>query len=163
MNKNLKKIWIMHDTQYGNGKILAELIAKELPSDYEISIGDVKTTPAITVAQETPQLLILGGAIRKFQGPKRSNKWLKTLSQELAKTNATIPYGAGTITHMMPPDATKGYRKRFLKNVSKSPAITSWYGECLSAQVKGIKGPLRASEFEKAKQFIDDIMAWAKL
>ncbi|MHA1511748.1 MAG: hypothetical protein ACTSRX_08515 [Promethearchaeota archaeon] len=159
----MKKIWIMHDTQHGNGKNLAELLAKELPSEYEISIGDVKTTPAIKVAQETPQLLILGGAIRKFQGPKRSNEWLKTLSHELTKTNATIPYGAGTLTHMMPTDATKGYRKRFLKNVSKSPAITSWYGECLSAQVKGIKGPLLDGEFEKTRQFIKDIVAWAKL
>ncbi|MHA1561011.1 MAG: hypothetical protein ACTSPA_02700 [Promethearchaeota archaeon] len=159
----MKKIWIMHDTQHGNGKILAELLAKELPTDYEVSVGDVKTTPAITVAQETPQLLILGGAIRKFQGPKKTNKWLKALSHELLISNATIPYGAGTLTHMMPPDATNGYRKRFLKNVSKSPAITSWYGECLSAQVKGIKGPLLEGEFEKGRQFIKDIVAWAKL
>ena len=159
----MKKIWIMHDTQHGNGKILAELLAKELPSNYDVSVGDVKTTPAIKVAQETPLLLILGGAIRKFQGPKRSNEWLKTLSHELTKTNATIPYGAGTLTHMMPLDATKGYRKRFLKNVSKSPAITYWYGECLSAQVKGIKGPLLDGEFEKTRQFIKDIVAWAKL
>jgi len=159
----MKKIWIMHDTQHGNGKILAEMLAKELPSDYDVSMGDVKTTPAITVAQETPQLLILGGAIRKFQGPKKSNQWLKTLSHELSITNATIPYGAGTLTHMMPSDATDGYRKRFLKNVAKSPAITSWYGECLSAQVKGIKGPILDSQFEKIKLFIKDIVAWAKL
>ncbi|MHA1746254.1 MAG: hypothetical protein ACTSWW_09655, partial [Promethearchaeota archaeon] len=158
----MKKIWIMHDTQHGNGKILAELLAKEFPSDYDVSVGDVKTTPATTVAQETPELLILGGAIRKFQGPKQTIKWLKTLSEELTKLNATIPYGAGTLTHMMPPDATHGYRKRFLKNVAQYPAITSWHGEFLSAQVKGIKGPLLEGEFEKAKQFIKDIMAWAQ-
>ena len=163
MSKNLKKIWIMHDTQHGNGKNLAELLAKELPSEYEVSIGDVKTTPAITVAQETPQLLILGGAIRKFQGPGDGTFAQQPRPPQFTKTNATIPYGAGTLTHMMPPDATKGYRKRFLKNVSKSPAITSWYGECLSAQVKGIKGPLLDSEFEKGRQFIKDIVAWAKL
>lgn len=153
----------MHDTQHGNGKILAELMAKEFPSDYDISVGDVKTTPAITVAQETPQLLILGGAIRKFQGPKKTNQWLKTLSHELTIANATIPYGAGTLTHMMPSNATEGYRKRFIKNVSKSPTITSWYGECLSTQVKGIKGPILKGGFEKAKQFIKDIVTWAQL
>ena len=54
----------MHDTQHGNGKILAELMAKEFPSDCDVSVGDVKTTPALTVAQDTPQLIILGGAIR---------------------------------------------------------------------------------------------------
>jgi len=153
----------MHDTKHGNGKNLAELLAKEFPSEYEISIGDVKTTPAIKVAQDTPQLLILGGAIRKFQGPKKPIQWLKTLSHELSISNATIPYGAGTLTHMMPPDATNGYRKRFLKNISKSPAINSWNGECLSVQVKGIKGPILDSQFEKTKQFIKDIVVWAQL
>ena len=153
----------MHDSELGNGKALAELMATEFPTSCDVSVGDVKTISARTVAQDPPQLLILGGAIRKFMGPAKSKKWLTKLSQELTKAKATIPYGTAFLTHMMPHDTARGYQKRFRKNVVKSLPGTDWFGEFLSAQVKGIKGPFIAGEMDNAKKYIKDVVNWAQL
>ncbi|MCP4762326.1 MAG: hypothetical protein GY870_11140, partial [archaeon] len=71
------KVWIMHDTKFGNGKNLAESLGKEFPSDYEINVGDVKEISPSQVADDVPDILIFGGAIRMFQGAPASKKWLK--------------------------------------------------------------------------------------
>ncbi len=153
----------MHDTQHGNGKALAELMAKGFPSSYDVTVGDVKSTSPLTVAQDSPQLLILGGAIRMFQGAPQSKKWLKELSGELTKTNTTIPYGAAFLTHMLSASKVRGYAKRFLNKLTKSATIDQSYNDCLLARVKEMEGPFVEGELEKSQKFVEQVVAWAQL
>ena len=156
------KIWIMHDTQFGNGKALAELMAKEFPSEYDVSVGDVKTTSTHTVAQDAPQLLILGGAIRMFMGAPKSKKWLKNLSRELSKTNTTIPFGTTFLTHGLSPNKVYRYGERMQKKIAKSPGITNIFSVCLMARVADTEGPFVEGELDKGRKYIKDILAWVQ-
>ena len=68
------KIWILHDTKFGNGKNLAETLGNECPPEWEVKIGDLKQVSPQIVAEDAPQVLILGGALRAFQGAPASKK-----------------------------------------------------------------------------------------
>ena len=156
------KIWIMHDTKFGNGKALAELMAKEFPSEHNISVGDVKTTSAHTVAQDAPQLLILGGAIRMFMGAPKSKKWLKSLSHELKKSNVSIPFGTTFLTHGLSLRKVYRYGERMQKKLAKSPGITDIFSECLMARVADTEGPFVEGELDKGKKYVKNILAWVQ-
>lgn len=156
----IMKIWIMHDTQFGNGKALAELMANEFPSEYDISVGDVKTTSAHTVVQEAPQLLILGGAIRMFFGATRSRKWLKKLSLELRKSNGSIPFGTTFLTHGLSLSKVFKYGERMQKKLAKSPGITNIFSECFMARVADTEGPFIEGELDKGKKYVKNLLAW---
>jgi len=156
------KIWIMHDTKFGNGKALAELMAKEFPSEYDVSVGDVKTTSVLTVAQSAPQILILGGAIRMFMGAPKSKKWLKNLSRELSKTHTTIPFGTTFLTHGLSLNKVYRYGERMQKKMAKSPGITDIFSACFMARVADTEGPFVEGELDKGKKYIKNLLAWVQ-
>jgi len=150
----------MYDTQFGNGKILAETLEKEFPSEYVIKTGDVKSIDVQSVADENPDVLILGGAIRMFRGAPKSKKWLKKLDKTLKKNDNNITYATVFLTHGLPTDKVQGFAKRYHKKLKKALTIEKTYPEILTARVKEQKGPILEEEMEKAKQFIHKFIDW---
>ncbi len=156
------KVWIMHDTKFGNGKNLAESLGKEFPNDYEINVGDVKEISPSQVADDAPDVLIFGGAIRMFQGAPASKKWLKLLNQQLKAQNKKIPYGTAFLTHALPTDKIQGWAKRYLNHLIKAPEIEKTYPELLTAQVASQEGPFKDDVMDKAKDFMKNFLEWTK-
>lgn len=150
----------MYDTQFGNGKILAESLEKEFPSEYEIKTCDVKNIDVQSVADENPDILILGGAIRMFRGATKSKKWLKKLDKTLKKNGNNITYATIFLTHGLPTDKVQGFAKRYRKKLEKASTIEQTYPEILNARVKEQKGPILEEEMEKAVQFILKFIDW---
>ncbi|QEE16758.1 hypothetical protein DSAG12_02588 [Promethearchaeum syntrophicum] len=156
------KLWILYDTNFGNGKILAELLKDEFSGEWEIKIGDVKEISPSTVVNETPDVLILGGAIRMFMGAPKSKKWLKQLNAELEHANKDIEYGTLFLTHGLATNKIQGWSKRFLKKLEKSKRIVKPYSQLLTARVQDTEGPFIESELEKAKEYIHNFIKWIK-
>ena len=68
------KVHILTDSRYGNGKLLAETLKSEFPDKMDVNIADVKDVSPKDVAEEKPDVIVLGGAIRMFRGgPKSRN------------------------------------------------------------------------------------------
>ncbi|TFF99896.1 MAG: hypothetical protein EU541_03760 [Promethearchaeota archaeon] len=154
------KIWILYDTQFGNGKKLAEFLGKELSDVDEIMSGDVKDINPKSVADDKPEVLILGGAIRMFQGAKKSKKWLKKLNKELKNIEYKIKYSTAFLTHGLPTDKIQGFGKRLLKKLKKATMIDNVYSELLTARVEDTEGPIMSEEMKKSKEFIQDFSNW---
>ncbi len=156
------KVQIMTDTWYGNGTLLAEALKKEFSNEFEVNIADVKEVSPEKIAEDAPNVIILGGAIRMFRGAPKSKRWLSKLNKILEKSGKKVKYGTGFLTHSMPTNRVQGYAKRFLKKIDKASIIESPYSQLLTARVEGSKGPIFPEEMEKSTDFITQFIEWTK-
>lgn len=156
------KIQIMHDTNFGNGKILAELLGKKFEEDHQIKINHINDTSPKTVSEGKPDVLILGGAIRQFQGAPASKKWLKELDEELSISNHKILYGTAFLTHSLPTKIIRLWKKRYYAKFNQVTMIEKVYPKLLTAQVKGQKGPFKDGVLDNASQFAQNFIEWIK-
>lgn len=154
------KFWIMHDTNFGNGKLLAETMGEICSENHEVRIGDIKKVSVEEVIEDVPDVLILGAAIRMFQGGPVSKKWLKTLDNELGKSNKSIKYGAGFITHGLPTNKIQGWVKRYMKKLNSAQNLQKIYVPCFTGQVAGQEGPFKDGVLEQAKKFVQELQNW---
>ena len=149
----------MTDSQYGNGKKLAESL-KEIFSPHEVKIADVKEVNPTAIAEDIPDVLILGGAVRAFMGDKKSFKWLKELNELLERSGNKIKFGTGFLTHAMPTKRIQGYAKKHLAKLEKASMIDKIYTELLTARVESAKGPISLEHMDNAKRYAQDFMKW---
>jgi len=156
------KVQIMTDTWHGNGTLLAEALKKEFSPEFEVTIADVKEVSPEKLAEDAPNVIILGGAIRMFRGAPKSKKWLSKLNKILAKSGKNVKYGTGFLTHAMPTEKIQGYAKRYLNKIDKASIIESTYSQVLTAQVESSKGPIFPEEMEKARDYIKQFIEWMK-
>jgi menaquinone-dependent protoporphyrinogen IX oxidase len=158
----MMKVWILHDTKFGNGKQLAEFLGSEFPQEDEVKIGDIKEISPAMVAEDTPDVFILGGAIRMFRGAPKSKKWLKKLNKSLRKIDHRVKYGTAFLTHGLPTDKMQGWGKRYFKKLNKVSMIENVYSSLLTARVKEVEGPIIPEEMQKAKEYIHDFIQWRR-
>ena len=154
------KVQIMTDTWYGNGKLLAEALKEELSNEIDVNITDVKDVSPKKIAEDVPDVIILGGAIRMFRGAPKSKKWLKQLNKILEKSGQKIQYGTGFLTHSMPTNKVQGYAKRYRNKIENASMVETTYSEMLTARVKSSKGPIYTEEMEKARVYIKEFINW---
>lgn len=152
----------MTDTRFGNGTKLAETLKDKFPDNYDVKIADVKEVSAEKVAEDVPDVIVLGGAVRMFMGDKKTVKWLKELNNCLKKSGKNIKYGTGFLTHALPTDKVQGYAKRFLEKINDASMIEKTYSELLTARVEGQEGPIRPEEMEKAKEYAQSFITWCE-
>ncbi|WP_457557967.1 hypothetical protein [Candidatus Harpocratesius sp.] len=154
------KIWILHDSKYGNGKKLAEQLRNTFSSNAEVKMGHISEISPEIIAQNLPDVLILGGAIRMFRGALASKKWLKNLSTLLQKSNQTISTGIIFLTHGLPTEKVQGYAKRFWKKMSRSPAILQTFPKWITARVSSPQGPFVKGEIDNALKIASEFNSW---
>ncbi|MHA1776164.1 MAG: hypothetical protein ACTSWC_05290 [Promethearchaeota archaeon] len=154
------KIWILHDTKFGNGKNLAEQLAKTYSDGDVVKIGHVKEINPKIVINDKPDVLILGGAVRMFRGAPASKKFLKKLTKIARKTNQTIPGGIVFLTHGLPTDKVQGFARRYWNKMSRSPAIVRTYPQWITAKVVGQEGPFDEGEVEKVIKQVKTFQSW---
>jgi len=155
------KVWLVHDSIYGNGKSLAEAMGAVFQEKIEMEIGHIRQISPRKVAQEKPDLIVVGTAIRGFSTSFASKKWIRSLKRELRKVNHVIPLGIVFVTHSMKKETAQFWGKRFHKLLERGIAIAEVYPEWLSGRVIDIKGPLEDGTIEEfmhiARQILDHI------
>jgi len=158
----IMKVQIMTDTKFGNGKLLAEALKKEFSTEDNVNIADVKDVSPKKIAEDVPDVIILGGAVRMFRGDPKSKKWLSELNKILEKSSKSIQYGTGFLTHALPTDKVQGFAKKYLDKIDNASMIEKSYSELLTARVEGQQGPIFPKEMEKAIVYIKEFMNWMK-
>ena len=90
--------------------------------------------PAKVVA-DSPDIVVVGAAVRAFMTSFTSKKWIRRLHKELKKANKTVKVGATFLTHVMPEKMVAGRGNRLNKFFAKSPNVTTVYSEYLDGKV----------------------------
>ncbi len=150
----------MTDSQFGNGKKLAECLKEEFSNKNNVIIADVKEVSSKTVADEAPDILILGGAIRRFRSDPKSKKWLKEFNTLLKNSGKKIQFATGFLTHGLPTEKVQRFAKKYLNKIKTASMITKTYPELLTARVQTQTGPIFPEEMEKARTYAKEFLSW---
>lgn len=153
------KVCIVHDSKFGNGKIVAETFAESF-KEAEITIGHIKKISPKMVIQDRPDLIIVGTAVRMFRISRGSKKWLKKLHKNLAKTGQKINFGAGFVTHMRDVDKVSSRIEGFYNLLQSSPTIENIYPYWFLAQVDEVEGPLKIGVLDKIREGSIELTTW---
>ena len=151
-------VYMIHDSQKGNGKRLAEKLASEFESrGARVVVGHRTEVSPDHVAAQSPDLLVVGAAVRKFVTSPPVKRWISRLAGELKRRNAKIPHAAVFLTHAMPDKAVEGRVRRLQRSLSQVEGIGEVYPEWLSGQVKAIPGPFVDGTLETAVTFAGNL------
>jgi menaquinone-dependent protoporphyrinogen IX oxidase len=154
-------VYIVHDSQKGNGKKMAEKLASEFESQgAKVVVGHRTELAPEQVAANAPDLLIVGAAVRAFVTSPPVKKWITRLAAELKRNSAKIPCAAVFLTHAMPDAAVEVRVQRLKRSLSNAAGIGEVYSDWLSGQVKAIPGPFVEGTFEKATAFAVELHEW---
>lgn len=134
------KILIVHDSAYGNGERLAKILQKAFEEEgHHATVGHVKELSPESAAEEPPEMLILGAAIRKFRSSPASKKWLRRFAGSVSRKPE---FAALFITHGLPLSWADRWGRRLLKKLRRSGVAERYYGDWLSGRVTNPEGPL---------------------
>jgi menaquinone-dependent protoporphyrinogen IX oxidase len=156
-------ICIIHDSQQGNGRELAAKLASEFESrGAQVVVGHSTEVPPEQVADNPPDLLIVGAAVRKFMTSPPVKRWISRLAAKLGAGDAKIAQAAVFLTHVMPDEMVQGRVKRLQRSLSKVEGIGEVSSEWLSGRVKAVTGPFIDGTFETAAGFAAKLFELAK-
>ncbi len=142
------KVWIVHDSKYGNGKSIAEAMGEIFKERMDVGVGHVKKVSPLQVAREKPDLIIVGTAVRVFSTSIASKNWIRKLKRELRRVNYVIPLGIVFVTHYMKKENIEFMGNHFHKILERGIAISEVYPNWISGKVKEVEGPLEEGIIE---------------
>ncbi len=153
------KICIIHDSKFGNGKIIAEIFENSFPNAAVIIGHNRKISPK-SVAQNPPNLLIVGTAVRMFRISRGSKNWLNKLEKKMKKTRQRIEFGVGFVTHMRDVDNISARIEDFYELLTNTTVINKIYPNWFLGQVIDQKGPLKNGVLNKIREEILELIKW---
>jgi len=157
------KIWILHDSHYGNGEKLAEQLADIFKKmAFEVKIGNVKSVKPAQVAKEAPEGLVVGAALRMFMASPASKRWLRKFNREQKKRQQAVNFGCCFLTHVLKRERCTLQGKRLVKALQKTTTIKKVFPEWLSGRVETAEGPLTKETIKSIQEFGERILSWIK-
>ena len=154
-------ICIVHDSVLGNGERLANAMRERLNSaGHTAIVGHERTlTPAHALAS-SPELLIVGSAVRKFSLSPVTKQWIRALAAELERSDLR-PRAAIFITHALRRSLTERKADRLQRRLVSVLGEEAVYPEWISARVTGQAGPFVKGAEAEAMTKVDAIVQWA--
>lgn len=137
------KILIVHDSAYGNGERLARALQKVFEDEgHHATVSHVKDLPPESAAEEPPEMLVLGAAIRKFRVSPATKKWLRRFAKAFGAGSRKPDFAALFVTHGLPLSWADRWGRRLLKKLQRSGAAERYHRDWLSGRVTSPEGPL---------------------
>lgn len=142
----MTKAIVVYDTKYGNTKIAAETIIEGMKVEgIDVTLSNMKEVDFKTINQYDA---ILMGCPNHFGGPTRTaKKFVDKLEKLDLKDKVIVVFDT-----YIKKDFEKAVRKLEDKINEKIPG-SKLISPGLSIKVVGMKGPILAEEFPKAKEF----------
>lgn len=154
-------ICIVHDSEQGNGRMIAEKMGSVFESlGATVIVGHRSETTPERVVSESPDLLVIGAAIRKFMTGPASKRWMARLAVAARDNGGTIPRGAVFITHLMPEPMADRRAQRFIQSVTSYNAVREFHPGWFSGPVKKMLGPLVEGTLEAAEVHARTLFDW---
>ncbi|MHA1293709.1 MAG: flavodoxin family protein [Promethearchaeota archaeon] len=149
----MKKVWIIHNSKYGNSEKLANDIAINLESKFSVKVRSIKNIRPEEIGKENPHILIFGVRILATMSDRKLRKFISKIGQYL---NKQIEKVAVFYTHAAP--WRESFAKGMKKTLNKLTFINEVFSEFLELRMATIKGPAEPGQEEKIKNFIEKLI-----
>jgi len=153
----MKKIWIIHNSTYGNSEQISKQIAESLKDGYEVSVDSIKNVSPADIAKDEPYGLIIAVRIVAFRSDKEILKFIKSLDEVITKPISKIAYFS---THAL------GWKKFFIKGMKKTiekiGCVEEVCPEYLEIKMQGAEGPAVEGSDAKIGDFISTLKEFMK-
>ena len=148
----MKKIWIIHSSDFGNSEKVATQIAEGLKDSYNVRINHINNISPEDIAKDEPYGLISAVRIFGFASDKKIRNYLSKLNEIFTKPVSKFAYFS---THAL---KWKNFFIRGMKKtLTKMECIEEICPEFLEVQLQGAKGPAREGSEEKISNFISTV------
>lgn len=154
------KLVIIHDSQFGNGKLLSETLAQSIGAD-ETIIRHRKEMMPKDVILENPDLLIIGTAVRVFKISRPSRRWLKKLKKEMNHQENFHPHTSCFITHVLSKQRHEKKAAKFMNMIMES-GCTKLHPKWFSGKVKDQEGPFEDNVLVDVTKYGKELIKWMK-
>jgi len=77
----MKKIWIIHNSMYGNSEKISKQLAEGLKDNYDVSVDSIKNVTPEAIAKDEPYGLIIAVRIVAFRSDFEMLKFIKNFDK----------------------------------------------------------------------------------
>jgi len=147
----LTKIWIIYNTKHGNSEKVCEDVKSKLSDKFKISIGNVTKITPEAIANDRPDLLIVGSRIIVGRPDKKVKKFVTQLGTILKEP---IPKAATLYTHCLEWDQKVAKMSKIIKDSRVANDILS---EFLEIKMEKMKGPEEPGQELKYQNFAERV------
>jgi len=145
----MKKIWIIHNSLYGNSEKISQQIAEGLKDSYDISVDSIKNVSPEDIAKDEPYGLIIAVRIVAFSSDRKIRKFIKNLDKAITKQISKVAYFS---THSL------GWKKFFIRGMKKTlrkvGCVEEVCPEYLEIKMQGSEGPAVEGTDAKIGEYI---------
>jgi len=148
----MKKIWIIHSSDFGNSEKLAKQLAGGLDDTYAVKVDHIKNISPEDIIKDDPYGLIAAIRILQFGSDRKVRKFLVELDKAVTKPIQKFAYFS---THALK------WKNLFIKGMKKTLKKISCMEEVcpefLEVQLQGAKGPAREGADAKIEGYISTL------
>lgn len=157
------KLWIMHNTEFGNGKRVAETLGATIGKKMDVKIEHLDKVTPEEVVRDSPTMIIVGAKVRTFMLSSNALSWIRELKKQLKKQKKEIQYGAVFLTHALSKNLVNAlWGKRYVRKFKRNSGVEKVFPEWLSGRVVGPEGPLEEGAIEEITAKGNEILEWMK-
>jgi len=144
-------VWIIYNTKHGNCKKVAEEVGEKLSNKYDVKIKQITEIKPEDLANEKPDILIVGARIVVGSPDRKIKKFLSRLGKLL---ESPISKAATLYTHVLKWDASFAKLPKILKENNIAENICT---DFLGIKMAKMKGPAESGQDNKIKVFIEKV------
>lgn len=156
------QVCIVHDSQLGNGRLLAEAMQERMQElGAHVTVDHVTGLNPASAMTARPDLIVVGSAVRAFTTSPATRRWMRELGRELAGPGASTPRLALFVTHALPREMVDRKAQRLLGRLAKMVGPDLLYPGWISGRVIAKEGPFADGVVDQAADEAERILAWA--
>jgi len=153
----MKKIWIIHNSTYGNSEKIGKQIAEGLKDSYDISVDSIKNISPEDIAKDEPYGLIIAVRILQFMSDREIRKFIRNLDNVITKPISKVAYFS---THAL---RWKNFFIRGMKKtLEKIGCVEEVCPEFLEVKLNGAEGPAAEGADAKIGAYLSTLKEFLK-
>lgn len=149
----MKKVWIIHNSKFGNSEKLSNEIASGLKSKFNVKVGSINTIKPEEIANDNPLALIICARIEAFNTDRIMTNFIKELG---AVFKEPIPKIATLYTHAL--KWKNIFSRGMRKTLKKSTCIGEICPEFLEVRIQKQMGPAVEGQDGKIQAYIKKLI-----
>ena len=153
----MEKIWIIHNSKYGNSEKISKKLAESLKDEYKVQVENINNISPEDIAKDEPYGLIVAVRILAFRSDKEILRFVKNLDKVIKNPISKVAYFS---THAL------GWKKLFIKGmkkiIEKVGCVEEICPEYLEVKMQGAEGPAVEGSDAKIQEFISTLKEFMK-
>ncbi|MFX1328134.1 MAG: flavodoxin family protein [Promethearchaeota archaeon] len=148
----MKKIWIIHNSMYGNSEKISNQLAEGLKDSYDVNVANIKNVSPEDIAKDEPYGLIIAVRILAFRSDPEIRKYFRELDKAITKPIAKLAYFS---THALVWKSL--FIRGMKKTIKKIGCVEQVCPEFLEIKMNGAEGPAAEGSETKIEKYISTL------